>query len=545
MPFFSSFSIEKPYALLAALCVALPILFFSSKLKKISKMVALANNSKLRIKLMLRTLFRCVAWVFAVLAFSKISFGTKKIPVHKSGSSVAFVFDISYSMMAQDGEGGLSRLDSAKIYAKKLLEKISGVSVSALIAKGDGIELIPETEDTSSIETMIENLSPRLMTSAGSSLGKGIIAALNAIPEYSPKTQRIWVFTDGDETDNLLEKALEKALSRSVCVTFVGFGSEKDSEVLAGDGITKVRTALRSKKLQEICDATNEKASLMSFYGKNLPASYLKASSPSSAWKLLKELSAEKEGDSEKLMDYEIHNVNRHNFFILMAVIFFIISFVAGEFTTKKFRSPRNTKSLLVSMAFLASIFMTSCDSEKKQVLDGVWKWYEGKYNGATAEFMNVLESSDKDSGAKQYALYNLGTTYLSMGECEAAWERISQVALESPRTDSLLRGAAFYNEGIIKLRKTDYKAAAECFKKAVIADPKNFNAKLNLELCNREIVQKQAQKAQSEMQGVNEQKKNSPDMKDEIFNLIREQENKKWKNMSDGEEKEKDVIDY
>ena len=46
-------------------------------------------------------------------------------------------------------------------------------------------------------------------------------------------------------------------------------------------------------------------------------------------------------------------------------------------------------------------------------------------------------------------------------------------------------------------------------------------------------------------MQGVNEEKQTDPDMKNEIFNLIRENEGKKWRNMSDGGEKNDDVLDY
>ena len=194
---------------------------------------------------------------------------------------------------------------------------------------------------------------------------------------------------------------------------------------------------------------------------------------------------------------------------------------------------------------FALSIAFTSCKSDKREILEGTWKWYEGKYTGATADFLNVVQGSEEDSLSHAYALFDLSATYLALGESEAAFDRLSEINLENQDIPASLRSAAFYNMGMICGRKNDYGKAAGYFKKAILADSRNLNAKINLELCERELFNNLAASAQAQMQGVQEEKQKNPGMNDELFNLIRENEGKKWRNMSEGEDNDEDVLDY
>ena len=546
---FESFSIGRPQILPLVLLFIPAILFLQARCRKITRAISLSyteqENSSLmkplRRALFARSLLRCLAWIFAVLAFSEISWGNKKIPVHKSGSNVTFVFDISYSMLAQDGPNKMTRLAGAKQYASFLLKELSSSSFSAVIAKGDGSVAIPETEDSSLMETMLENLSPHLMTSAGSSIGRGIEAALDAIPRNSAKSQYIWVFTDGDETDKQLGKALEKAVKFDVPVSIIGFGSEQESEITAGDGKTRVKTALRSKKIQEIIEDV-EKHNYQFFSSKSTESiRFIDSESTGSAWKLLNQVHNSSNREESQL-SYEVQNINHHTLFVFLSLISFVFSFAAGEFSLS---GCKKLRSLLAATLIFSAFFSTSCSSEKKRILEGSWEWYGGKYTAATADFLNSVHSSRPDSLARSYAIFDLSATYLSMGELEAAEERLSQLNLDDGQLPAELRSSAFYNRGLIAAKKDDYATAATFFKKAIKANGKNTDAKINLELCERELTERQAKSARAVMQGINEEKAEKSDMKSEIFTVIRENEGKKWRNMSDGGEKENDELDY
>ncbi|MCR4822500.1 MAG: VWA domain-containing protein [Treponema sp.] len=541
-------TIAKPQVLLLSLLLIPAISFLYFRYKKITGNLSSSSKASktpplfksIRRSLLGRTILRSLAFIFALLAFSDISWGRKKLPVHKSGSNVNFVFDISWSMMAKDGPENTSRLDCMKFYTSSLVKELSNSSFSAILAKGEGYVAIPETEDIALMENMIENLSPKLMTSAGSSLGKGIEAAIKGIPPHSSKSQYIWVFTDGDETDSLLEKALETAAKHDISVTLVGFGSEKEREITAGDGKTRVKTALRGEKLREVAQSVNQ-ANYQKLRSANKSSiSYVDSKSKGSIWNLLNQVKVSS-GDNATL-SYEFQPVNHHKLFIFLSILSFILSFLAGELN---FGHGKKFAALFKAGIIFSSVFLTSCSSEKKDILEGVWAWYEGKYTSATADFLNTAQKADRDSLAKAYAIYGLGTTYISMGENDAAEVRLSQLNLDDENLPKEIRSAGFYNMGIIWERKGNYENAAASFRKAILADYKNLNAKINLELCQRELTQKQTKAGQSQMQGVNEEKADKSEMNSEIFNLIREQEGKKWRNMSDGQEEEKNVIDY
>ena len=93
-------------------------------------------------------------------------------------------------------------------YADRLLDNIPNTSVSVVLAKGDGVVAVPLTEDMESVRSILTALSPTLMTSQGSSLGKGIDAAISSFPSQSAQSDYIWLFTDGEETDSSLQTSL-------------------------------------------------------------------------------------------------------------------------------------------------------------------------------------------------------------------------------------------------------------------------------------------------------------------------------------------------
>ena len=127
-----------------------------------------ATLSRIRFVLPARTLCWSLAWISLLVALSDLSWGTQLVPVQQTGSSLSLVFDISWSMTAQDvGAGkdrGISRLEAAASYAQSLLDHLDTTDVSVVIAKGEGVVSIPLTRDFNAIRSLLPSLSPRLMT---------------------------------------------------------------------------------------------------------------------------------------------------------------------------------------------------------------------------------------------------------------------------------------------------------------------------------------------------------------------------------------------
>ena len=78
--------------------------------------------------LYVRSILFMLAWFCIIVAFSGPYWGKEIIPIQKNGSAVSFVFDISWSMTAEDvlqeDSSYISRLEASKKYAMKRFERL-------------------------------------------------------------------------------------------------------------------------------------------------------------------------------------------------------------------------------------------------------------------------------------------------------------------------------------------------------------------------------------------------------------------------------------
>lgn len=516
--------IERPYFLYFIIPTIISFAFVILKYIRLIHVIEEKNSSPNTINVLkrmhkcfiLRTIMRFFSALMMILAVAGISYGTESSTVQKNGRAVSFVFDISYSMNAKDVPGYDSRLSAVKDYSRELLSKLEGTKVSVVLAKGIGNIAVPLTDDYGAVENIIENLSPSLMTAEGTSLGNGIDAAIASFPAQSSDAGSIWLFTDCEETDNALRDSLKRAVKSGCSVYVIGFGSEFESDILAGDRKTKVKTALRSASIKKMISEE--------FSDSMTPAVYCNAFENGTAAKIIRSLDLQ---NKTSVVVYETKNIKRHRFFICLSIIFFVISFFFGEFD-----SSRGKKNIVSSVSIFSCIFLfTGCGYRFKQgakILSGKINWTQHKYQLAVADFLEVTESAEENNAADihDYALLGLGTTYLMQGENDAAMNRFSQIRKDASKE---VRFSLYYNEGIIAYRNGDYKLAAEYFKNALLIDAKNVDAKLNLELSQRNNKTQQ-EKAGSELIPVSENKEDNT-LETALYSVIREDEQKQWKN--------------
>ncbi len=555
-----NFSIAHPKFLYALLLLIPYIVYMVSKYAKIVKTLgrekALNKNfsvlTRYKSSFLLRTFFRVLAWVMIVGAVSGISWGTSFVPVQKSGRAVSMVFDISYSMEAEDGPNGTTRLQAAASYAKLLLDKIGNTSVSVVIAKGDGVVAVPQTEDKEAVQSILNSLSPRLMTSKGTSLGKGIEAAINAFPSQSSQSACIWLFTDGEETDSALSNSLISAVKYGIPVVIIGFGTEREVTVLAGDMETEIKTCLHAEDM--IAAIENVKKKTLSQSGSRLMPEllFVDSSEMGSANKVLSSLKKNADGtpvqltselDDEATVVYELQSIDRHNLFILLALIFIIVSFIFGELNISMHLVSKKVKEA-VSVASLIFIF-TGCSPQTIHdgitILDGRMDWNRKNYQDAVENFLNAKESAENrgDTAVEQYALYDLATTYLMQNENSFAQKRYEEI---NPDASDTIKFSVLYNMGIIAHRNGEYGSAVDYFKKALLIKSSDINAKINLELSLREY-ESHSGVQEPELIQVNQDSNSQSVLENALYSIIRENEQNQWKNQQ--QKPEGSALDY
>ena len=111
--------------------------------------------------------------------------------------------------------------------------------------------------------------------------------------------------------------------------------------------------------------------------------------------------------------------------------------------------------------------------------------------------------------------------------ENEAALGKLNEVP---PNSAPDLLFAAAYNKGIIAYRTGNFQSAAECFKNALLINPSDKDAKINFELCLAQKALKSKPTASARTPA--DVQNAPPGAEDTVFSLIRENDQKRWKNM-------------
>ena len=538
-------SCPRPWALWGILLlvpVLLMVVLWYRRVRR-ANVGSAATLSRIRFALPTRSLCWGLAWISLLVALSGLSWGTQLVPVQQTGSSLSLVFDISWSMTAQDvGAGkdrGISRLEAAASYAQSLLDHLDTTDVSVVIAKGGGVVSIPLTRDFNAIRSLLPSLSPRLMTTTGTSLGSGVRTAASSFPLLSVSKRTVVVLTDGEETDGTLEQEAKNLVASGIHVVFLGFGTTAGAEILAGDGKTVVHSSLQEESLRRLVDSVNQSvASSEGGRSGGAKALYLPAQSLGSAHRVLDVVTAGHQGKEWAGTAYQVEFRERWGIFAFLAMVFLCMGFVLGELEPatlrRLFRLRVTGKNLMVLLLLSCGFFFQGCSKAWQgvaDVLEGTFFWHQGEYQKAVSGFMDSMATAEElsDTRLHQYSTYGLAATYIMQGETEAALSRLQELSPDAPES---LRFAALYNSGIIAYNQGHYQEAATLFRRALEVDGSNLDAKINLEL-SLGHDSRQSPAAAQELIPVQETP--GDDFADAaLFSLIRQQEQDRWKNQQD-----------
>lgn len=536
---FMTFQLNNPKALygLLALIPAI-ILGIFQYIKFRNALTSFNNFSKKHV--IKRLIFRMICFS---LAFSSIIFaladpywGIQPVAIQTSDKAVSFVFDISYSMNAEDAgiNHDTKRLEAASLYAKALTQQLSGTSISVILAKGEGFVAVPLTEDLYAVENLLENLSPNLVSTPGTNLAKGITTAIKSFPSQSSRQSTIILFTDGDETEGKLEEAIFTASSYGIKVIILGFGSEQGAEVLSGDGKRTVYTTLESRELREIVERLSNKTKITNYN----TIKYISSLETGSIAKVLDIIKPSSQS-SDLGITYEMKPIPRYKLFIVLAFILVIIGILFAELNIK-FSKKFLNKLIIFSFVFL----ITGCSndfSSAKTILYSTLKWYQKDYQESTTGFLKVIEDAEinQDKEILQYGLFGLASSYIMQDEETAALEKLEAITPDAPDN---LRFSTYYNMGIIAHKHGEYEKAAEAFRQALLIDNTNIDAKINLELSLMENTSTSSARNQN-LTPVSETEYHSS-IEDTLFSIIRESEQDKWKN-TETQNQPSDILDY
>ena len=172
--------------------------------------------------------------VFSILAAAEFT-GSGKTTIKSShGVDLVFLVDISGSMLCTDVAP--SRLKRSTDLIGAYIENISGERFGLAVFKGEGIKIIPVTEDSSSLSAVLPYLTPDMFSSIGSNLENGINTSLNTFPKGEDRKKIIVLFTDGEVLGGDTLAAVEKAKNQNIDIIIIGTGTLKGIEIYKKNG---------------------------------------------------------------------------------------------------------------------------------------------------------------------------------------------------------------------------------------------------------------------------------------------------------------------
>lgn len=168
-------------------------------------------------------------------------------------------------------------------------------------------------------------------------------------------------------------------------------------------------------------------------------------------------------------------------------------------------------KKILVFGILFFSIFANSLFAEnvKDYIKKGNSFYSQKRYKSAEIEYRKALEFDPTNN----YAKFNLGNAYYKQGNYDEAMKQFDAVNRSKFNKNDLSK--AYYNLGNSMLQAQKYEDAIESYKKSLLNNPEDYDAKYNLEYARRMLqqqIQSQNQNKQNDkkQQGDSQQQNNS-----------------------------------
>ena len=172
--------------------------------------------------------------VFSILAAAGFTGSGKTTIKSSDGVDLVFLVDISGSMLGTDVSP--SRLKRSTDLISAYIENIHEGRFGLVVFKGEGVNIIPVTEDSSSISAVLPYLSPDMFSSTGSNLENGINIALSTFTKGEERKKIIFLFSDGEALKGDAFALAEKAKTHDIDIIIIGTGTSRGIEIYKKNG---------------------------------------------------------------------------------------------------------------------------------------------------------------------------------------------------------------------------------------------------------------------------------------------------------------------
>lgn len=439
-----------------------------------------------------KTLLIATVVLLMVLALARPQWGDEKRTVHRKGIDLVFMIDTSLSMLAEDIKP--NRLEKAKFEIKTFAQKLTGDRIGMVTFAGSGFLQTPLTLDHAAFLLFMEAVQVGFLPDPGTSLTNAIHLALRIFPQKELKYKALVLFTDGEDHEGGIDKAIEEAKQAGVRIYCIGLGSI-EGEPIPLKNERRERTGFKKDRYGQMI-LTKLNQPLLERIAHETGGIYLRATpSEKEVDLIIKHLHhwGEQEFSEKTIVEKE------DQFQVFLVFAFFLL---IAEMLLRR-RNHKIPHSLACFMMFF--LFSGFLESSQDLIKKGNENFQNKRYQSALESYRRVqVQNPDLPE-----VLYNLGTALYKMdGFRESAQDL--ETAVQKAK-DPALKSKALYNFGNVQYRLGDFEKAMDAYKKALEINPNDQDAKYNLEFLQK---QKNSRDKKDQEQKNNKQKKDQKEPK-------------------------------
>ena len=423
---------------------------------------------------------RLAALALGLVALARPQLGERSADLVRTGRDVLVLLDLSRSMLVTDAGG--TRLAAAKRIAWDLAERAPGDRVGLVVFGGSAFLQLPLTSDRGALRLFLDQASPDDLGDPATDLSAALIAAARTFEHEGDEGRRaVLVLSDGESGEGDMEEATAELRRQDLPVFAVGLGTVAGGPMPADS--SEAPEKYHRNHIGQIVVSRLEEG--------DLQAAARASRGAFAHWDRRNEMSRLETGlaavrpralSARKASE----RADRFQWPLALAVMLLMWAELMGRGrggAGARGRMGTGTARSLASLGMtIGAVFLGSCSAASR----GERLYHQGKYGDAYGVF-HAAQTGDTSARLA----FDAGSALYRLERYEEAAEQFRAAA-----GDPGLRQRSLFNLGNAMVRAAEEKPgtpdplyrAAEAFEGALRLDPRDQDAKWNLEIALRRL---------------------------------------------------------
>ncbi len=406
------------------------------------------------------------ALALLVIALAGPQWGVELLTTRSEARQIFVLVDTSLSMTAADVEP--SRMEKAKRELALLLDALKGERVGVIAFAGNAAVMCPLTQDVDAAKQILASIGVGSIPQPGTAIGSAVRLGLESLGQ-APGGKVLVLLTDGeDHHTDPLGAAAEAALA-GVKIYAIGIGTPEGNPLpLKEEGSNALTGYKKDRQGQTVISRLGEKT-LIDMAAATGGAYWRSSPSEDEVSEIARQISGLEK--SQGLMGSSNQYKNRFLYPLFLAFLLLLIELLIPL--------KNATKKILLLLTLMAGAPNARAAGTEAQLRAGNRLYGKDQYQAALEAYSQARKPGDTRPD------FNSGDALYRLEDYDEAGGRFQRLA-EDPKLPSALRSAASYNLGDTLIRRQDYPGAISAYRRAIILNPQDPDARHNLAVALR-----------------------------------------------------------